>query len=396
MKYLSLLTLLCFTLFGCISVPKLLERGDYGKAYAKAYKHCTRVPAHRRKIKHIDNFVSAYAAIQAKDQARAEDFQRLVGTEKWPKLYEVYADLYERSEDILTIAPAAAHFDRYPGLAPAYLEQQREEARRKAGDHYLALTEPFLPAARAGEKPAAREAFHLHERISYFLPERDAEFAPLRDSLRDIGTLRVFLYTPGGEFARELDDATHRLKPFERNWTTILPFETGQRIDLEAELTFSHYIDRGASENCSTREYEEEVLDRIERKKVKERINDSTVVEKIIEIKHYIKVYASVTTCDQSASVYAYGLLNVFRPKAGVPEWRTELSAWETWSNSYRFGSGDSRALPAFANSGSPQSPPSLGYMLSRAVVGMPSQARGHLIKRYAPKLRADRRRVTR
>jgi hypothetical protein len=395
MKYLYLITLLCFTMFSCTSVPRLLEKGDYGKAYAKAYRACTRVPAHRRKLKHIDNFVSAYAAIQAKDQARAKNFQRLTGTGKWPKLYEVYADLYDRSEDILYIAPAAARFERYPGLAPAYLEQRREEARKKAGDHYLTLTEILLPAARTGEKPAAREAFRFHERIGYFLPERDTEFAPLRDSLRDIGTLRVLLYAPGGDFARELDDATHRLNPFERNWTTILPYETGQRIDLEAELTFSHYDDRGVSENCSTREYEEEVLDRIEKKKIKERINDSTVVEKIIEIKHYKKVYAQVTECDQNAAVYAYGHLNVFRPEAGQPEWRTELSAWETWSNSYRFGSGDSRALPAFANSGSPQSPPRLGYMLGRAVRRMPNQARGHLIKRYAPKLREKQRSVT-
>ena len=340
--------------------------------------------------------MNAYAAVPARDQARVEDFRQISGTEKWPKLYEVYAALYDRSEDILAIAPAAAHFERYPGLAPAYLEQQREEARKKAGDHYLALAVPLLPAARAGEKPAAREAFYFHERISYFLPERDPEFEALRDSLYDIGTLRILLYTPGGEFARELDGATHRLKPYERNWTIILPFETNQRIDLEAELVFSHYDDRGVDESCSTREYEQEVLDRIEKKKVKERINDSTVVEKIVEIKHYKKVYASVTECKQSAAVYGYGRLDVFRPEFDRPEWRVELSACETWSNTYRFGSGDARALPAFANSGSPHSPPSLGYMLSRAVVRMPGQARRHLIKRYAPKLRGDRRRVTR
>jgi|GEM_PF-2279843 len=396
MKNYYLITLLCYVSFGCTSVPSLLEKGHYDQAYARSYDLCTRVPAHRVKLKHLDNFVSAYAAVQAKDQARMREFDRISGTEKWPELYEVYADLYGRSTDILKIAPAAARFDRYPDLAPAYLEQRLVTSRKNAGDHYLGLADPLLATARAGEKPSARKAYHFHERVSYFLPEHDSEFKPLRDSLRDIGTLRVLLYVPRGEYTEELRQGLRNLEIFKRIWTTILPYQTGERVDLDAELTFSHYEDGGVSESCSVSDYEEEVVDHIEHKKEERRINDSTVVEEIVEIKHYRKVYAQVTECDQSASVNAYGRLEVFRPAAAKSEWRTDISICETWSNSYSFGSGDSRALPAFVNSGSPQLPPSVGYMVGRAVTAMPDKARGSLIRRFAPKLRGDRQRAFR
>jgi len=382
MKHLYLIALsLVFLLPSCASVPRLLENGRFEKAYAVALQRCTRGRAPT--IKQADQYLDAYAAVQARDFAIARETTRKPGTAKYESLYHRYADLHRRSLDILDVAPAAARFDRYPELAPASLEAQRENARRKAGAHYLTRIAPLLPDARRGNKLNARKAWLLHQKVAFFLPERDAEFTPLRDSLFDTGTLRILLYVPDGEFARELDDVTARLKPYHKNWTEVIVNDYGARIDLEAELTYDNYSGGNFSENCSTSDYSEEVLDYIEKKKVKERINDSTVVEKIVEIKHYKKVYAEVTRCDQSVSVSAYGNLNVYRPGGRAAEWRTRVYGGDSWSNSYSYGSGDRRALPAFANSGRPGNPPPLGVMLARAVCGMPYGARRALVKRY-------------
>ncbi|MFK8163763.1 MAG: hypothetical protein AB8H12_15060 [Lewinella sp.] len=130
MKNLYLLTLLlCFLFAGCASVPKLLEKGKFEKAYVKARKHCTRGRA--PKIKRLEQFLDAYAAVQAHDHARTTEIRRRSGTEKWAPLYELYADLYDRSLDLEEIAPTAAELDRHPELLPSTLEAQREEARRK-------------------------------------------------------------------------------------------------------------------------------------------------------------------------------------------------------------------------------------------------------------------------
>ncbi len=389
MKNLYLLILL-LAFSSCLSVPKLLDKGRFDRAYELAYKHCTRGRAPSEK--QLDHFIEAYAAIQASDQARVSSLQREPGTEKWASLYEVYDNLYGRSLDILKVSPKDAHFDRYPDLAPAHLEQLLEEARIKAGNHYLALAEDLLPAARALEKPAARKAYQLHKRIAYFLPERNAQFAALRDSLIDIGTLRILLYAPEGEFAGEFHRVLQGLEPFKRDWTEIRSWQNGQRIDLEAELVFSDYSDSGPQQSCSTTEYAEEVLDYVEKKKVEERINDSTIVTKIVEIEHYKTVYATVTECDQSRAVRAIAYLDVYLPGRSAPVWQAELSSIDRWSNSFSSGTGDHRALPAFANSGSCSVAPSLDWMLVRAVANLPSAAQYKLKKRYAPKVSASRR----
>ena len=368
----------------------MLDKGRFSEAYELAYKHCTRGRAPSEK--QLDRFVAAYAAIQASDEARASSLQRAPGTEKWASLYETYDDLYNRSVDILNILPSAARFDRYPDLAPAHLEQLRENARKKAGSHYLVLVGELLQAVRALEKPAAREAHSLHKRIAYFLPERNAEFAALRDSFVDIGTLRILLYTPGGEFASELQDVLPLLKPIRSDWTEILSRQNGKRIDLEAELVFDYSSDSGEDERCSTTEHDKEILDYIEKKEVEVRINDTTVVIQTVEIKHYKKVYASVTECKQTRSVCAYGRLDVYLPGLDDPEWRTPVSGTNSWSNKYSYGSGDARALPSFSNSGRARSSPSHSYMLSNAVTKLPSAALWQLKKRYAPKAKKSRK----
>lgn len=385
MKKLYLLTLLLCLLFaGCASVPKLLEKGKFEKAYVKARKHCTRGRA--PKTKRLEQFLDAYAAVQARDHARSTEIRRRSGSAKWAPLYELYADLHERSLDLVQIAPTAGELNRHPELLPATLKVQREEARLKAGDHYLALVQPLLKPAMAGEKPAARDAWSLHQEVAYFLPERDQEFSGLRAELLDIGTLRILLYAGPGDFEHELAQGIRRFKRFDREWTTILTQETGERIDLEAEVRFTHYSESPPTEICNTTEYEKEVLDRVERKKVKERINDTTVVEKIVVIKHFKKVYASVTECRQEAGANAFGEVRTYLPGRDRAEWVSTLSAWEKWSNTYRVAEGDVRALPACPNQGSSRYPPSLDQLLSRAVAGFPYGARNKLIKEYAPR----------
>ncbi|WP_020567882.1 hypothetical protein [Neolewinella persica] len=385
MKNLYLLPiLLCFLFAGCTSVPKLLENGEFEKAYAKARKHCTRDRA--PKIKHLEQFLDAYAAVQARDYAHTTEILRRSGSDKWAPLYELYSDLHKRSLDLVTIAPRARELERHPELLPATLEAQREDARKKAGDHYLALVRPLLQPALAGEKPAAREAWSLHQKVAYFLPERNSEFKRLRTELQDIGTLRVLLYAGSGEFDYELTQGLRRFKRFDRGWTTILTQAAGERIDLEAEVSFTHYSENLPTETCNTIQYEKEVLDWVERKKVKERINDSTVVEKIVVIEHYKTVYASVTECQQEAGACAFGEVRTYLPGSEQPEWISTLSSWKTWSNTYRFSDGDARALPACPTQGGYQYPPSLHELLSNAVTAFPHHARNQLIRQYAPR----------
>lgn len=217
MKYLypiSLLFLLCFA--GCASVPELLNQGKFEEAYAKARKHCTRGRAPN--LKKINQFLDAYAAVQASDHQRAKDVAARSGSQKWAELYEIYDDLHGRSIDLLKIAPRAIDLKKYPHL---------------------------------------------------------------------------------------------------------------------------------------------------------------------------------LTECEQTAGMTAYGEVRVYQWGSERMEWSAEIQSWTSWSNEYRVGSGDSRALPAFANSGMASFPPSPQSMLVEALDYLPVRAITALTKRYAPKVPEQRKEKT-
>lgn len=134
--------------------------------------------------------------------------------------------------------------------------------------------------------------------------------------------LRLWLYPiAGADFDRELTDATRRLPVANRDWTEVTTTPTrNQRIDLEAELTYLSYSSSGLQSTGSTESYSKEILDWIEKKK-KVKGNDTTLVDKIIELKHYKTIYAEVTTHAESIEVRALGKAVVYLPGGEEPLW---------------------------------------------------------------------------
>lgn len=392
MPYSKILLFLCsFILFGCVSVPKLLEKGKYDRAYAVALKHCTRVSAQRpfskARDKALTQFEDAYAAVQSRDYARSLELRKTIDERRWIPLFDLYQDLYSRSLDLVDYLPDTRQLERHPGLRPAVLEAQREEARRKAGAYFLTQARPSLPAAFAGEKPAARVAFEHYVNALRYLPERTVILEDTLAQLRELGILRILL-TPhqNSNYFANLEEGVRSLNEEKRGWTQLVTNDNGRRIDLFAEVSYLQHGVNGpySSSRCDT--YEKEVLDYVEKVKKKVKINDTTYVIKIEEIKHFKTIRATVTTHEQSLSVTATALLSVYQPNGQRAEWQQQLYTEESWNNEYSKCSGDRRALPAFACSGSYCFPPSTGNLLSKALYGLPWQARSALIRHYFPK----------
>ncbi|MEL7162806.1 MAG: hypothetical protein AAFN92_18760, partial [Bacteroidota bacterium] len=294
--YLPYFLLLCLLVpAGCANVPKLLDKGHYERAYEVALRRCTRGRG-PLKQKRVDEFFAAYEAVQLADFTHSKSLRRRNDGEKWAELYHVYRDLYARSLDLADLFPADVNFTGNAALLPANLEARREEARRQAGNYVLEKAAPLLPAAREGYKPAARTAYHHYAEALGYLPERREKLLPVQDSLADLGTLRILLYAPDQTEAPRLRERLRRHDPLYCYWTAIHTRDPGTRIDLEAEVVYQDYTDSGLQESSSCRTYSEKVLDHIEKKKVKVKVNDTTEVEKIIEIKHYKTVHATVET----------------------------------------------------------------------------------------------------
>ncbi|MEM9260156.1 MAG: hypothetical protein AAGA62_10955, partial [Bacteroidota bacterium] len=144
----------------------------------------------------------------------------------------------------------------------------------------------------------------------------------------------------------------------------------------------------------SSRTYSKRVLDHIEKKEVTEKINDTLTIKKIVEVKHYKHVFATLTTVEQDFTVRARGQVTLYPHGSDSLLWQQQLTGSNGWSNEYELCSGDERALPPCTCSSlnDRKSPPSAGSLLGGAINSMASRAQQALINKYAPKTRRRRR----
>ena len=385
------LSLLCFlTCAACHRrVPKLIENGHYERAYRLALYHGTRASAqppkqrNDRQQRRLRQYREAYLALQQHDYRRVDAIHHAGHPHRWPQLYTLYGRMLARSQEATELLPDSLAIIGPSDLLPAGLNGRREDARRRSGEYYLALAAPDLPAARSGEKPAARSAYqHVGTALEY-LPERNQELASLLDTLTDIGTLRIYLYVPDGEKFATLSAGLLSYGDWAKGWTVVRTLPSNRTADLEGEITYTGYENSGETVDVDTETFSEEVLDRIEHKEVKVRVNDSTEVTRTVEVKHYKTVYATVTTVEQRKELTAFGQVSVFAPGGRFAVWTHEVSATSSWRNEYSDGSGDRRAMPSFACSGMRMSAPSDASMLDDAVGNLPGRGRSAVIRRY-------------
>ena len=385
-----LILIVYISLVGCERrVPKLLEQNRYEEAYSVAAKRLAslvdtkRKKRSKRRQRQINEYQSAYFKVQNAALLRTSGILENHEGDRWPELHKIYQILLQRSIRMIRLEPDTLAAGGHVDLLPATLEAKLEDARRSAGSYYLYLLSARLPAARQGDKVAARIAFgHLQLALDY-LPGREAALTPLQDSLTDIGTLRIYLSAANSEHAEVINARLQQQDTWVQEWVEIHTTLPRERIDLEAELIFKDYDVSGPNQAVTSSCYSEEVLDHIEKKKRKVRVDDSTEVTKSIEVEHYKTVTATVTTTRQEKDLHAYGNLTVYPTNKNTVIWQDEIMGRERWSNDYEDCSGDRRALPSFSCSGVWCSPPRDETMLEDALEALADRAYDRMIDEY-------------
>ena len=382
------LTILAALLCGCASVSRLLSDGKVDKAYERALERLTR--AHQRgklpSDRRVDDYLLAFEHVQRRDRRHVEALRARGGDGVQAQLFEGYRQLHTRSVDLLALAPAVAADMLSAELRPARLASARDAAARRAAAYCSARAAPLLPAARIGDRPAARRAFALYDSVAYFLPERAAALGPLLDSLYDLATLRIHVRAAPRPFdaADEIGRSLARLGTRRRGWTELAADPGGARVDLRAEVRFDDHDATGPDESCSSTTYTEEVLDYVERKTVREQVDDSTVVERVIEIEHFKEISATVTECEVELDVRAEGHVAVYAPGAARPSVRLPIASTQSWSDEYTVVEGDADAVPSgISCSGISTCAPSRWALLADAQAELADEAYRALARRY-------------
>ena len=379
------------------SVDRLLDRREYDRAYAVALRRVERRKHPRPR--QLEELVLAFDHLQLDRLTRIRDLETSPDPDRWIELHDLYGAAYARAVELLDlVGPGALTNSATP--SPAELEADRERARREAGDYFWRRGDALLPFARAHDKPAARRAFGYYERSLTYRPELSALLDPLLLETRELGTVRVRVLPPVSTPLNDRYLLPHQSRPgFRRDWLHVIYNDTELRTDHQVEVEVTDYAASGTSVSSTARSYCERVLDYVEKVKKKVRLNDSTVVEKIEEIEHYKIVTATVTTYTQYKSARLLGAAYLYPAGDPAAAAQIPLEATADWSNEYRVGSGDARALPAFADSGGPEYAPSDHSLLDRAARRFYPRLEASLVQRYGdppPPKRRRRLRVRR
>ena len=365
--------------YGCNRFERLLEEGQFERAYEVAWKQAARgksvtAPERYRLLLAYDEV--QYAYLEERDRLR-----RSPDPLRYVALHRLHSAAHERARSLNRLLPDRLPNRELPG--ERQLRKDREYARVKAGEYFEHRARQHLPAARRGDKPAARTAFALLGRAGDYLPERAGELGVLRDEAQDLGTVRLLvrrsLIDPNTDFPLPLRDRPPLLRP--DNWLEVHYQRPAARVDLEADLYVDGYGVSGPhySETCD--QYSEEVLDYVEKIRKKVKINDSTYQEVVEEIKHYRTVYATVVTTTITKSAGVDGSLVVFDGPGPGPR-VLKPSGGDRWRDSCESCSGDRRALPLGCGSLCSH-PPSDDWLLGSAAGRFVDNVEHQLLNTY-------------
>lgn len=167
-----------------------MQTGNYDGAIRR-YSH------NLNKTSRVQGLEAAVQAAQTRDRQRIDSLLALEPA-NWPAIHATYRSMQDRQRRLAARQPIVSADGYTPQFElVAGIDSLEETSREHAADYLYAAALPLLEAGRQGDKVAAREAFHLLEKLKkdYFSNWRDA--GSLRQEARLAGTTFVLIAFDG-------------------------------------------------------------------------------------------------------------------------------------------------------------------------------------------------------
>jgi len=374
------------TVFSCVNPIRVLDEGDYTRAYELSKRQIDRRLKRHKALKPEQCIALHGSYRQWQDELTRQVTVLADNTDsaRWLRLHALYAEMLALRRDI------AAYETVVPDLVFNYdiasLERLTERARVQAADYCYGQAQQRLTAARQGHKQSAREAHHWLSRSLEYAPER-LEYQPLLAEMDDLGTVRLLVSPLAGGHSWQgatLAEYFNRRQQacWRRDWLEVCYRPTDRRIDYYVE---TEVFRASVSPDLEDRDrdcYEKKVQDGT--KTVEEEIKqgDSTVV-----IRKQVPIMITVRGCITTVQQYkeAGGALRVHlypaQSEYATQSW--ELYGYENWQNEFEICEGDARALPKCCY-GSCQIYPSNHAMLCDVANTLQHKLRSSLLRHFS------------
>lgn len=345
MKNLFFLSFSFLLLFSCNRPIKLLEKGKDDKALKSSLQ---RLKRGKVKLALVDVFEQSFQNVTDKDAQIISEMRNAGQPKLWLEIRKKAIAIDNRQIKVEKVARRIARHGYFPDLNFYPAKNLIEEATDNVALYYYAQALEFVPAARNGEKRAARKAYaHILNCRGYRANFKDAE--ELEDEMLELGTTNILVQPVASDLNENLENELfasffYRSKfPKTYKWKVIhLEKPTAINIDFFAEFYFDNLRESGYYESDARCTNTETVQVGCKIKKEWSE-KDSAYVEVTVPV--YEDVSVMVTTYEQELDTSLELFCNLVIAKTNQTSKSFSIYQSSSWDNEYSIVSGDRRAL---------------------------------------------------
>ena len=177
-------------LAACASPEKLVDMGNYDQAIELSIRKLA--GKKNKKAKYVQALEEAFARVTERDMRTAERLKGDGGDANWEQINEIYRRISRRQEALRPLLPLIGSEGIKADFQFVRVEGLERESREKAAAFLYNRALELLERAEAGDRLAARTAFHNLEKISkYYRNYLDRE--QLMQTARDLGISHVLV-----------------------------------------------------------------------------------------------------------------------------------------------------------------------------------------------------------
>lgn len=281
------------SMLACKSVSKMVEKGEYDKAFNYAIKKLT--GEKNKKTEYVKALEKTYVKLNTATIKEIDRLNAPAKPENWPTVLKLYSSIEKRQNQLDPLLPLVSQDGYVASFEMLSFRNQIKDAEDKACDFYYNNAKTLIERSeKTGDKIAARNALDELKKIdSYKLNYLDSQ--RLKDKAYSLGITRISIdiYNNLRDFhsdniERSLIDMP--LAKLDQVWKDYMINMQGNKVDFIVELELKDIFFTPERERIHTYSETKEVL--VSKEKVKEGKDSSTVV---VEKQVFEKIKADIT-----------------------------------------------------------------------------------------------------
>lgn len=350
-RLLALLLLTVFVVSACNTLQRYTESGDYDAAIELCLRKLR--GKSKKKTEYVKGLEEAFARAQTRDLRAIDALLYEERPENWEKINAIHRKIRERQQKIAPLTPLRSKSGYQAKFAFLDIAKMEIESRQKAAEFLYSRAENLLLRADKGDKPAAREAYNVLEKLEECYYRNYKNTAELKQDARALGTTHVLFEIKNQSdkvLPRAFNDRVLAIgkNDLDSEWKSYhFTQEPGIRFDYRAvfnirrvDVSPERVLERNYVDEKEIQDGWNYVLDARGNVKKDSLGND-------IKTPRMVRIRAAVVEIHQTKAVRLSGTVDVFDAARNTRLESNELGTEVVFENYASTFTGDERALSA-------------------------------------------------